>query len=199
MPAIPFEKLMEGYRICLQHVENLIDASEVLYNSGRYIASIPLSILATEESYKIFLFQQHLGTKQAISDTRWEKISKGDIAHRNKLTGIYTDAKTEVKNHISKESYDNIGAIQETLYGRKVLSYEAAGKPDGRGTERLSILNEIKKHCFYLHWDGADWSNFHLFTTEPEKKAIASVELNTARFMLVGAVRWLKWPIIPQP
>jgi len=158
--------LIDGYTKCLKHVTNLIEASEILYSAKKYFASIPLSVLAIEESYKIVLFQQHLSSKQGISEMRWKKISQGDAAHRHKLTSIFDDSKTEIRDRISEQTYNQVAAFQETLYGTKVIPYKTAIKQAGVETERLAALNEIKKHCFYLHWDDPEWSNFCLSTSE---------------------------------
>lgn len=174
-----------------------IHASEILYRSQNYIESIPLSILAIEESYKIDVFKKQLKLKQGISKDRWKKISRTDAAHRIKLAGIYTEAKAEIKDTMSKETYDKFAAIHERLYGKKAKPYEVAARPDGIGGDRLEALNEVKKDCFYVDWDDtrSDWVSFHLLTSVDEQKAIATIELHMAKMMLAGAMIWLKYPV----
>src|SRR5690606_15280768 len=128
----------------------------------------------------------------------WERISKGDIAHRHKLVGSYIDEKAKLRNEIGKAKYEQIEKVRKEL-GFETIPYEKAIKQDGVGEERLAILNEIKKQSLYLNWNNSDWTTFFDSTNEVEQEALAYVELFTAHFMVVGAYRWLKWPIIPSP
>jgi len=54
---IPTDKLKEGLQKEANHIESLLEASQILYDAKKYSLSLPLSVLALEEVTKLRLIR----------------------------------------------------------------------------------------------------------------------------------------------
>lgn len=190
----------EGYQKCLEHVQSLIEVAQILHQAGKYDAAIPFAILAIEESYKLKLFQKCLSSKMGISKSAWEKITDGGIAHKRKLIRPYVEAQQSMKKDITEQKYQAFQKLFDTLgYGHKLIPLSDAQRYNQIIIDRFQALDALKQHSFYLNWKDRKWSTLKMSLSMEELEAISSVQLFIARFGLISAILWLKFPIIPSP
>lgn len=186
---------IEGFDKCARHIENLIDSSELLHK--RYIASIPLSILAFEETAKLQFIQEHLKSGKDIEIDEWKNLTHSNKTHNLKSTRIY-DKSIQSMNEIPEEEYlihayinKNLGLVSDPL------THEEAKKPKENVLRVLRSYNKIKQDCLYLDWRHSQRFSIYTSVNKVQKKALSTVFLTMTKLSLSAIIRENKWIEIP--
>jgi AbiV family abortive infection protein len=85
---IPKVKLSDGLERSKNHVKFLLESSKILYDKKKYSLSIPFSVLAIEEYYKMRFILNHIENDVGITKHEWESITCGRGVHKSKLKKV---------------------------------------------------------------------------------------------------------------
>ena len=168
---MPMSKLEEGFHEGFAHVQKMIDSSSVLHKSGHHSTSIAISILAHEELAKLRYVVAHIRDQKPIDLKEWKKLSRGG-SHNAKLEKFYADFYNDIIR-LCLERPETVLGTNPNLTMEEVRDF-----PKRVVLKHLTVLgcklNDIKKECIYLDWNGAAWSTFDNTTTKDERAALAA-------------------------
>jgi len=182
---IPKEKLEEGFQKCSEQIEFLLTTSKFLYDNGKYAASVPFSILGSEEASKLKLILNHIKKNEDISDDEWKSLTRGRGVHGKKLISTYVEGKEKSKNYTNEDLKSLEAAAKELGYPDVETSLQQlTGGPNATVVKRLEISDKIKQDCFYLNWDNSNWSSFFTKATEEQQEALAYLRIYDLEFEL---------------
>mgnify|MGYP000040500184 CR=1 FL=1 len=191
---IPEKYLKEGFKKQIHHIENLLESSQLLYDSKKYPSSLSLSILALEEITKLRLIREHLRKKEGISEKDWKNMKKGG-SHKMKLVQPSMQRKKRLED-MDEQKYDAIEEFKKSTgspFDRMTFSEMK------KATEKYSMmakLDKIKQACFYLDWDGKNWVSAKLNLTKRELESLTFYSLNSAKWYLNQTILYTKYTTI---
>ena len=179
---IPEKFLKEGFKKQVQHIENLIESSQLLYDSKKNSSSLSFAILALEEIAKLRLIREHVMENQGISKNGWYEMKKGG-SHKMKLTKP-SEQRKKLLEEMGEEKYKIIEEFKKNTGNPLVgLSYSEMKK----ATERYKMMakfDKIKQGCFYLDWDGKKWTSVKISLSKRELEAITYFALSIVKWYL---------------
>lgn len=194
IPLIPEKNLKEGFKKQIQHVENLLESSQLLYDSKKYPSSLSLSILALEEVTKLRLIREHLRKNKGILEKDWKNMKKGG-SHKMKLVQPSIQRKKRLEE-MDEKKYDAIEEFKKITgspFDRMTFSEMK------KATEKYSMmtkLDKIKQDCFYLDWDGKNWVSAKLNLTKRELDSLSFYSLNSTKWYLNQTILYTKYTTI---
>jgi len=174
--------LHNDLKVCKEHIQSLLEASEILYNNNKYPIALSLSVLAHEELSKMKLVLEKIINNEILTKKEWNKLSKSKT-HTRKLQGPYIDS-TERMSKIGPEFY-NFTKNNMAKLGYKPFTkdYDSAKMKNSSILKNFQFLNEIKKDSFHMRYH-----NPTLYVTPNTKqtKALAYLERITTTSIFYG-------------
>lgn len=186
----------EGYDKIIKVVKRLLKNSHGHLKIGEYSNSIPLSILALEETAKADYLHMANKNNKGISRKEWENLTSGGKSHITKLMYM-TDKRAKSLERWSEDDiqamnyynskigfvskYPNKSAIkQETEFFRKIIPK----------------LKNLKEDCFYTSWihEERKWNYFDRRFPENIKKFLATYLYFEARKGYFLQLLWFDFP-----
>lgn len=185
---IPPEKIRDGINLALLYSISLLNSSGELFNKRKYQQSIPLAILAYEESAKANWLLIHLEEKRGVTREDWKSLRD----HKFKLTQLEKDILKRLDNMSDAEMKIYLQFQQESAKEIAETSKEDAIKKRNDLLDILDKFEKIKEICLYSNWDQNEkkWKSFHKFS-EQEQYAMSYSILNLAENLL-GRVIFMK-------
>ena len=111
--GISLSKLEAGFGIGVNHIQEMLDSSKILFDTKHYTMSIVTSVLVLEEITKIAEISEHIRSKKSISKKEWNKLS-GSWSHSTKLTKLVEDAQNKVIE-MGEEHHQRVEELNKKL------------------------------------------------------------------------------------
>lgn len=166
------ENMEIGLWAIIKNTDRLLLDSELLLKKKRYSASVPLSILAIEESGKVLFLSSLIQLKKPLSEKFWNEVTKGGISHVKKTTGLIFARTKYLENRNDEDSI-----LDETLKnaGIKLTELKRAKIDNMIMKATFLRLEKLKHDCLYTDMDkNKNWKDFDSRFNSYEKKAIAT-------------------------
>lgn len=173
------EHTKTGLQSCIDHTARLLKDSKLLIKKKRYSASIPLSILAIEETGKAHVMQESLSLGKPLSDKIWKDMTRGGNAHVKKVTSLILSRKLHLDNTTPEED-NRFNEIMKDV-GIPVVEKNMAQIDNAIMRGLFLRLERIKQDCFYTDLDtNKNWINFDSRFNDEIKEAITTYIYVTA-------------------
>lgn len=196
---IPPEKLSEGFEISKQHIKSLLKNSELLYDKKRYLAAIPLAVLAYEETAKLRVIVKHILSNKGITKKEWIELSrskKKKSSHKRKLSKLYEDAREEITKDGMSKYYRSSAFLIDTGALPPHKTYSQAIQENPLVVKTLEQFDRVKQDCFYLDWKNDDWFTFNK-VSKNQQKALCYIIIFLAKIMTNTVIIEKKFQKIP--
>ena len=191
---IPAKNLEEGFQKGIKHIESLLEASQILFDSKKYPSSLSLSILALEEVTKLRMIRNSFLEKKGITNQEWFNLKKGG-SHKDKLTRPSEERKKHL-HEMGEERFEGARTLKKMIGDPlAVLSYSQMKK----GSEGYSImgkLDKVKQDCFYLDWKNSKWSSASIKLSKNQMEAMAHISLEITKWFLNQTILYSRHPEI---
>lgn len=164
---IPNKKIKKGLEIAKKNIEFLLRQCKSSFEDKNYQLSIPLAVLAFEESSKIFQLYSIGKDGDDITNNDWEQLRKHDV----KLTGIDKEIKKELHKEFDFETPFKSYMLQSVGLNDVVQDKEQAIKVIEKTIEIQSRFSKIKEACLYTNWNkqNKDWDDFSKISLTEQK------------------------------
>jgi len=134
---IKIANLKELFKVCEKNIRGLLKSAEVLHQSIPQ-KSIPLIILALEETYKLNRLSKYITSKKNMNKDEWDKLLQYG-SHGKKIRGFFQDALDEYKK-MKPSVYSQVAKQFNTI---SELNYKESY--DDAITDEDYILNSLNK------------------------------------------------------
>ncbi len=168
---IPLTQLKKGFLVGVNHIQEMLDSSKTLLDTGHYTMSISISILTLEEITKFNKISTHIRKRKPISKEEWKELSKPG-SHNAKITKVFEYAHDQVIE-MGEEHHERVQELSKKLDESDRLDFETISKKID--IQQLENLNIIKKECIYLDWKENDWNTFEISFIAKGQAAFAEV------------------------
>jgi len=191
---IPSEKLKDGLKKEANHIESLLEASQILYYKKKYSLSLPLSVLALEEVTKLRMIRDNYLQNNGITTKEWFDMKKGG-SHKVKLTKPSSERKKRLYE-MGEPTFEAARKLKTMINDPlKHITYSKMKEftKDGSPMEKL---DKIKQDCFYLDWKNSKWSSARIKLSKNQLQAMAHVSLEITKWFLNQAILYSRHPEI---
>ena len=148
---IATSELKKGVELCLNNGKRLLDDAKFLQNNKRFASAIPLYVISYEELNKGLFLEDHLFSKEDISDEEYRQVFTGQ-SHLKKLK-IQYEVKKKVIEEMDDAEFDNYedisNKIGSTWWG---TNRQTALMSCNNALTTLGKFNELKKNFFYVDY-----------------------------------------------
>ncbi|HXV38190.1 MAG TPA: AbiV family abortive infection protein [Nitrosopumilaceae archaeon] len=148
---IATSELKKGVELCLNNGKRLLDDAKLLQKNKKFASAIPLYIISYEELNKGLFLEEHLFSKEDISDTEYKEVFTSH-SHLKKLKIQYEVKKKTIEemDDIEFNNYEEMSnKIGSIWWG---TNRQTALMSCNNALATLGKLNELKKNFFYVDY-----------------------------------------------
>jgi len=148
---IKSSELKKGVELCLNNGKRLADDAKFLQDNKKFASAIPLYIISYEELNKGLFLEDHLFSKEDISDTEYKEVFTSH-SHLKKLKIQYEVKKKTIEemNDAEFNSYEDISNKVGSIWWG--INRETALISCNNSLITLGKFNELKKNFFYVDY-----------------------------------------------
>lgn len=148
---IAVSELKKGIELCLNNGKRLLDDAKFLQENKRFASAIPLYIISYEELNKGLFLEDHLFSKEDISDKEYKEVFTSR-SHLKKLKLQYEIKKKTIDEMDDAEfnNYEDVSnKIGSIWWG---TNRQTALMSCNNALTTLGKFNELKKNFFYVDY-----------------------------------------------
>ena len=148
---IKASELKKGIELCLNNGKRLLDDAKFLQGSKRFASAIPFYIISYEELNKGLFLEDHLFSKEDISDKKYNEIFSSR-SHLKKLKLQYEIKKKTLEgmDDIEFNNYEDLSNKLGSIWWR--TDRQTALVSCNNALVVLGKFNELKKNFFYVDY-----------------------------------------------
>jgi len=185
---IPADQLEDGFKKQIEHINYLLESSEILFDNKKYSLSLALSVLAHEEVTKLRTIRGHLRKNQGITKKEWSDLTRGG-SHKEKLIKPSKDKEKRLQE-IGEEGFEVARRLKQMIGDPLSSTKYSQMKREKDDYLIMGKLDILKQDSFYLNWKDSKWFSINLKLTKKQLQAMALVNLEITKWFLNQTI-WL--------